>query len=135
MYVIPENYTSFCGHKNPYITIDGNSFNSKPIGYCLYSKHKGYLTVKISKVHKCFEKNCKFLIINPEHEYTTQLQKMREYKERKRKKIKLRKNIDSLWLNGKISYDEYKFLKKNFHNAKSDMFIDRLRDMIEDDYA
>lgn len=51
---------------------------SKQVAYCCYSIHKGYMSLKTVKNHKCFEKKCPYLKINHDHPYWSQksLQKL-----------------------------------------------------------
>ena len=31
------------------------------VGYCHYYKHRGFMSIKLVKLHKCLEKNCPYL--------------------------------------------------------------------------
>ena len=38
--------------------IYGNLCDSMPVAYCMYKKHKGYLTAKNLHKHECLRKQC-----------------------------------------------------------------------------
>lgn len=65
--------------------MDGVRRNKPPIGYCHCYLHKGYLTSKLLRKHKCLTKNCHYLEKYEQHRYWKE-------RERKRKEKKERKN-------------------------------------------
>ena len=40
---------------------DGKNRSEKPLGFCHYAEHKGYISSDLLKKHKCLEKGCHFL--------------------------------------------------------------------------
>lgn len=40
---------------------DGKNRSEKPLGFCHYAEHKGYVSSDLLKSHKCLEKGCPLL--------------------------------------------------------------------------
>ena len=75
--------------RHPKVYIDRRPHGDKPCGYCHCERHRGFITVKLMRTHKCLEKQCSFLEKYEEHEHWQSLKRKKELKkERKRKRIK-----------------------------------------------
>lgn len=56
-YFHPKRYIDYKYRKGP------------PCGYCHCDRHRGYLSVKLIKKHKCLSKNCEFFEKYSNHPY------------------------------------------------------------------
>lgn len=52
-----------------YKCYDGTYVKQTPVGYCTYSKHRGFLTKNMMNEKKCLSKCCPSLVKNTEHPF------------------------------------------------------------------
>ena len=61
-----------------------NQTQKIPVGWCSHNKHRGKLSVKQLKNHKCIAKQCPFFTKNPRHNYWGQKEYIKESKRKKK---------------------------------------------------
>ena len=66
------------------VSINGEHLSQKPVGFCCYRKHRGYLTLKIMKNHECLKKQCPCLKKCEDHPYWEQREKIKQLKKQKK---------------------------------------------------
>ena len=59
-----------------------NVRDSKACGYCHSKAHKGKLTVKMMRQHKCRQKNCPMFEKYEEHEHWKRKEKLKQLKKK-----------------------------------------------------
>ena len=60
-----------------------------PVGWCNHNKHRGKLSVKQMKQHKCLSKNCMFFAKNERHNYWKQRDQIKQNKKEEKRKARL----------------------------------------------
>ena len=60
-----------------------------PVGWCNHNKHRGKLSVRQMKQHKCLAKQCSFFTRNEAHDYWAQRDCDKQRKKDKRRKAGL----------------------------------------------
>ena len=63
-----------------------NQPKGDPVGWCTHNKHRGKLSVKIMKSHKCLSKNCRFFKKNEDHPYWAERENIKKLKKENKKK-------------------------------------------------
>lgn len=66
---------------------------SKVVGYCCYSVHPGYLTIKLMEAHKCIEKNCKCFKKFEKLPYWIKKNKLEQEKLKRKKIVQKKKEM------------------------------------------
>ena len=60
-----------------------------PVGWCNHNKHRGKLSLKQMKQHKCLTKQCPFFVRNEQHNYWAQRDQDRQEKKEKKRRARL----------------------------------------------
>jgi hypothetical protein len=107
-------------------TIDKQYSDKEAIGYCHCSLHRGYITVKNYKSHKCGEKQCNYFQRYTDSDY---------YRSKKialfRKKLV--KKICKLYKNNEISKDYKDYLINKIRDDKLTKITDEERALLDFD--
>lgn len=63
-----------------------NQPKGTPVGWCNHNKHRGKLSVKLMKQHKCLAKECPYFTKNEKHQYWEDRERIKKIKKAKKKK-------------------------------------------------
>ena len=74
-------------NNRPRTYIDHVYRNKKPCGYCHYRLHKGYLTVRMVRTHKCTVKNCRYFEKFNNHRYWIDKEEKKQMKKERKRKL------------------------------------------------
>ena len=66
-----------------------NQPKGMPVGWCNHNKHRGKLSVRLMKQHKCLGKNCPFFKKNEEHQYWQEREHIKQSKKDKKREARL----------------------------------------------
>lgn len=58
----------------------------EPVGWCRHNKHRGKLSVRQMKQHKCLAKECPFFVKNKKHQHWVDRERMKQVKKAKKNK-------------------------------------------------
>lgn len=64
-----------------------NQPKGTPVGWCTHNKHRGKLSVRLMKQHKCLGKNCPFFKKNEEHQYWKEREQIKQIKKAKKNEV------------------------------------------------
>lgn len=62
------------------------SSTKKPCGYCWNKIHRGLLSVKLLKKHKCLQKHCEFLQKYEDHEFWINRERIQQLRKERKKR-------------------------------------------------
>lgn len=71
------------GHDKTRISYFANQTQHTPVGWCNNFKHKGKLSLRQMKNHKCLSKKCPFFKKNEEHTYWKERESIKQKKKKK----------------------------------------------------
>jgi hypothetical protein len=66
-----------------------NQTQKIPVGWCSHNKHRGKLSVRQMKQHKCIAKQCQFFTKNERHIYWQQQEQKKQNKRLEKQKARL----------------------------------------------
>ena len=66
-----------------------NQTQGIPVGWCSHNKHRGKLSVRQMKQHKCLGKQCMFFTKNEKHNYWKRREQIKKNKRDKRREERL----------------------------------------------
>lgn len=66
-----------------------NQPKGEAVGWCSHNKHRGKLSVRMMKNHKCLAKNCQFFTRNENHPYWKSREQIKKTKKEEKRKARL----------------------------------------------
>ena len=66
-----------------------NQTHHSPVGWCNHNSHRGKLSIKQMKNHKCLGKQCRFFTKNENHPYWKERHQIKQIRKEEKRKARL----------------------------------------------